>query len=163
MNPLEQYEQGCIALAKSFMHHIHDDLDNDYTIGDLNDEYFIGSESTDYASFADGSCQYVWDTPTMYLVLKNDISYETLTEHYDWSFNYENRYEKPDGWVKLEIYAWKRNKNPDMSSSDFQRMLQIEYYENRAKNLSAESIRESEKYRSDAMEKFKKDLINLWY
>ena len=46
------YEEGCKQLATAFMNHIHD-LDSDYKLGDMNDEYFIGSASTDYASFAD--------------------------------------------------------------------------------------------------------------
>jgi hypothetical protein len=127
----------------------------------MNDEYFIGSSFTDYSSFADGSCQYVWDTPTMYLVLKNDIPYETLTEHYDWNFNWEDEYKKPDGWVKLEIYHQRRKNNFDMSSEDFQRMLQREYYANMAKNLSDESIEAGKLWTSDAMEKFKKDLAEM--
>ena len=95
----------------------------------------------------------------MYLVIKNDIPYDILCEHNDWNFNYKNQYTKPDGWINLEIYAWKRKRNPDMSSQDFQRMLQREYYEGRAEILSDASVTASEKYMSDAMERFKKDLL----
>ena len=94
----------------------------------------------------------------MYLVLKNDISYEILTEHRDWDFDYENQYDAPDGWINLEIYAYKRKRNLDMSSKDFQRMLQREYYENQAKNLSDANVRADEQYMSEAMQKFKKEL-----
>lgn len=152
------YEQGCIALATAFMHHIHDDLDADYKLGDMNDEYFIWSADTDYASFADGSCCYIWDTSTIYIALKNSIPYEIMREHSDWG-NLENP--KPDGWIKLEYYAHKRSRNSDMTAQDFQRMLEREYHENRAKNLTDASIAKGKESMSQVMETFKKDLAKM--
>ena len=48
-----------------------------------------------------------------------------------------------------------------MNSKDFQRMLQREYFENRAKNLSDRAIRENDEYMNKSMEKFKKDLSEM--
>lgn len=153
---MASYEEGCNALATAFMHHIHSDLDADYKLGDMNDEYFIWSD-TDYASFSDWSCSYVWDTSTMYTVLKQNIPYKTMCEHYD----FHDDFKTPDGWIRLEIYAWKRKHNSDMTAQDFQRMLQREYYENRASNLSDEVKQRNDKYMSQAMETFKKDLADM--
>ena len=150
------YEQGCIALATAFMKKIHDDLDEDYKLGDMNDEYFIWSADTDYASFADGSCCYVWDCPRMYLALKNNIPYKTMCEHSDWHDDFKT----PDGWINLENYA-RRRKWSTLPPEDFQRMLQREYYENRAKNLTDASIAKDKEYMSQAMETFKKDLADM--
>lgn len=154
---LSSYENGCNALATAFMHHIHDDLDDDYKLGDLNDEYFIGSDSTDYANFADGSCYYLWDCPTMYLALKNSIPYEVMIEHADW----HDDYVKPEWWVKLEIYSYKQKYHTEMSAKDFQRMLQREYFENRAKHLSDEVKQRNDAYMKKSMEKFKKDFAEM--
>ena len=81
-----------------------------------------------------------------------------MREHSDWG-NLENP--KPDGWIKLEYYAHKRSRNSDMTAQDFQRMLEREYHENRAKNLTDASRAISKEYMSKAMEKFKKDLADI--
>lgn len=48
-----------------------------------------------------------------------------------------------------------------MNEKDFQRMLQREYYENRARNLTDKAIQENDEYMKKATEQFKKDLEKI--
>lgn len=82
-----------------------------------------------------------------------------MTEHHDW----QEDFVKPDGWVKLEIYSQKRKYNREMTAIYFQRMLQREYFENRATNLSDEVKKRNDDYMRKSMEKLKKDLSEMGY
>jgi len=156
---LKKYQKGCIALATEFMKHKDDELGDDYVLGDLWCDYYIGAEHTDFWVFADWSEYYTWSKEDMYIALRDNIPYEVMTEHFEWWMSDAwlfSEYRKPEWWHNLEHYAKRRKENSEISAEDFQRMLEREYHEVRAKWLSDETKKETEEYERDAMEKFKK-------
>ena len=143
------FEEACKDIAIDFMKlKLGEDFDIFYAFGD-GWEYFIGE---DFGVFSDGSDYYHWNITEMFLIVEKQIPYDIATEHQDWTIENE---EKPQWWVKLEYYYARRKWN-DMSAKDFQRMIEREYYLDRADRLSDEYVRVNKEQTEAMRAKFEK-------
>jgi len=127
-----------------------EDFEKWYELWDYG-EYFIGD---DLSIFSDGSDYYHWNISEMYTIVNKQIPYDIATEHQDWTIENE---EKPQWWVKLEYYYAQRKWN-DLSANSFQRMLEREYYLDRADRLSDEYVRVNREKTEEMRAKFEKAL-----
>lgn len=151
MDSIKLFGSACYELAKDFMKlKLWDEYEEGYEFWDYW-EYFVWD---DFDVFSDGSDYYHWNLSDLYLIVKKQIPYEIATEHADWSI--ENEW-NPDWWVNLKYYYARRKWN-DMPKESFQRMLQREYYKDRADRLTDEYQSMTEKQMEEIRRKFEKDL-----
>lgn len=118
------------------------------------DEYFIGSEDTDYGMFSDGSDYYHWRITDMFIILQHNIPYDIATEHFDWQMDKSSG----DYDCNLKHYYFRRKNFLEMTAADFQRHISRLDYLDRADRLTDKYIAESEAQLQVLRDKFEEDM-----